>query len=54
MGESYTIADPYLFTLSAWLHGDGVDIRKFPRVADHASRMAEREAVKRARAYEAG
>ena len=48
MGESYTVADPYLFTLSSWLHGDGVDIAKFPRVADHGKRMAERESVKRA------
>ena len=25
-GESYTIADPYLFTFESWLEGDGVDI----------------------------
>jgi glutathione S-transferase len=48
MGEDYSIADPYLFTLASWLEGDGVDIARFPRVADHRARMAERESVKRA------
>ena len=48
MGEAYTVADPYLFTLSGWLEGDGVDPAKFPRVNDHRRRMAERPAVKRA------
>ncbi len=48
MGEAYTIADPYLFTLSGWLEGDGVDPVQFPRVHDHRRRMAERPAVKRA------
>ena len=41
-------------TIITWLKGDGVDIRKFPRVAAHASRMAEREATKRPFAREAG
>jgi glutathione S-transferase len=45
MGERYTIADPYLFTLSSWLEGDGVDIKRFPKVADHFARMKTRPAV---------
>ncbi|MBV9288431.1 MAG: glutathione S-transferase family protein [Hyphomicrobiales bacterium] len=53
MGEAYTIADPYLFTLSGWLEGDGLDPARFPRVQDHRRRMAERPAVKRALAQEA-
>ena len=48
MGEDYSVADPYLFTLASWLEGDGVDIARFPRVADHRARMAERESVKKA------
>ena len=32
MGESYTIADPYLFTLAQWLEADGVDTSRLPRV----------------------
>jgi glutathione S-transferase len=48
MGEHYSVADPYLFTIASWLEGDGVDIARFPRVADHRARMAERASVKRA------
>ncbi len=47
MGETYTIADPYLFTLAGWMEGDAVDPRAFPRVYDHRSRMSERAAVRR-------
>jgi glutathione S-transferase len=53
MGERYTVADPYLFTLATWLEGDGVDPTALPRVLDHRNRMAERPAVKRALAQEA-
>ncbi|MET0192792.1 MAG: glutathione binding-like protein, partial [Hyphomicrobiaceae bacterium] len=42
MGEMYTVADPYLFTLAQWLEADGVDIARLPRVIEHRSRMAER------------
>lgn len=48
MGESYTICDPYLFTLAQWLEADGVDGAKLPRVLAHRQRMAERANVKRA------
>ena len=48
MGEAYTVADPYLFTLARWLESDSVDPARFPRVLDHRNRMAERPAVRRA------
>jgi glutathione S-transferase len=48
MGATYSICDPYLFTLSGWLGSDGVDIARFRKVADHRARMAERPAVVRA------
>lgn len=48
MGDAYTIADPYLFTVANWLEGDGIDPARFPRVIDHRSRMTERPAVARA------
>jgi glutathione S-transferase len=47
-GADYSMCDPYLFTLSSWLEGDGVDITRFPRVHDHYKRMMERPAVQRA------
>jgi len=48
MGEQYTVADPYLFTMSCWLEGDGVDIDDLPIIKDHFERMRERPAVQRA------
>jgi glutathione S-transferase len=52
MGETYTICDPYLFTLTGWLEGDGVDISTLPKVADHFKRMKDRPAVQKALAEE--
>ena len=52
MGETYTICDPYLFTLAQFLEGDGVDPARFPKVLDFRNRMADRPAVKRALAEE--
>jgi glutathione S-transferase len=48
MGESYTICDPYLYTIALWLEGDGVDLASLPKVADHRKRMSERPAVQKA------
>ena len=52
MGETYTICDPYLFTMAQWLEGDGVDPSRFPKVRDHRRRMSERPQVQRAVAEE--
>jgi glutathione S-transferase len=45
MGERFTIADPYLYTLATWLESDGVDVARFPKIQDHMRRMAQRPAV---------
>ncbi len=47
LGETFSICDPYLFTLAGWLKGDGVDIERFPNVADHHRRMAADTVVMR-------
>lgn len=47
MGEQYSIGDIYLFTLARWLEGDGIDPARFPKVAEHRSRMAEHPVVSR-------
>jgi glutathione S-transferase len=52
MGETYTICDPYLFTLAGWLEGDNVDLSALPKVMDHRKRMAERLAVQKVLAEE--
>jgi glutathione S-transferase len=54
MGESYTVCDPYLFTLAQWMEADGVDIARFPKLRDHRHRMSERAAVRKAVAEELG
>lgn len=53
MGERFSIADPYLFTITTWLPGDGVPIERFDRVSDHHRRMNELPAVQRALALHA-
>lgn len=53
MGDSYTIADPYLFTMSTWIEGDQVDTTQIPRVMAHRQMMSERPSVIRALAEEA-
>ena len=52
MGETYTICDPYLFTMAQWMEGDGVDPSRFPKVGDHRRRMSERPQVRAAIAAE--
>jgi glutathione S-transferase len=54
MGETYTICDPYLFTIAQWLEGDSVDPLRFPKVKAHRDRMSERTAVRKAVALELG
>lgn len=48
MGDLYTVADAYLYTMARWLEGDGVDIEKFPAIRDHRDRMSMRKTVQRA------
>jgi len=52
MGETFTVCDPYLFTVAGWMEEDGVDPKLVPRIVDHRNRMAERPAVIRALAAE--
>lgn len=39
LGERFSTSDLYLYTLTRWLEGDGVDVNRFPRVADHMRRL---------------
>jgi glutathione S-transferase len=47
LGDEFSLADGYLFTLSGWLEGDGVDIGQFPKVQDHFQRMQARPSVRK-------
>ncbi|MCY4592524.1 MAG: glutathione binding-like protein [Alphaproteobacteria bacterium] len=46
MGEDYTVADPYLFTVTRWLERDGLSVDRFPGVRDHRDRMLRRPATR--------
>jgi glutathione S-transferase len=45
MGQNYTVSDPYLFTLSGWMEGHGIDLSRYPKIMDHRRRMMARPAV---------
>lgn len=52
MGAAYSVADPYLYTITTWLPGHAIDVARFPKVSEHKRRMAERPAVVAALAAE--
>lgn len=52
LGESLTISDFYLMTISRWLEGDGVDTSRLPKVMGHRQRVLALPAVTRALAQE--
>jgi glutathione S-transferase len=37
----------YLYTLTRWLEGHGIDVKRFPKVADHMRRMEEKPQVQK-------
>lgn len=39
LGERMSTADLYLYTIATWLEGDGVDVKRFPKVADLVRRL---------------
>lgn len=48
MGNSFTVADAYLFTLLSWTGHVGIDLKKWPVLADYHSRIAQRPKVQQA------
>lgn len=48
LGARYSVADAYLFTISGWLAGDGVDVQAFARLMAHHALIAQRPATRRA------
>jgi glutathione S-transferase len=45
LGERYSVADPYLFTLTGWLPAHRIESSSYPKVHAHYARMLERPAV---------
>ena len=48
IGSQFTLADPYLYTVTTWLPSDGVDIARYPRLYEFQRRMRERRSVQQA------
>ncbi len=48
MGDTFSVADPYLFTVTNWAPRVGVDISGFANIAAFRERMAARPAVQAA------
>lgn len=46
-GDTLTTSDLYLFTISQWLEGDGVDVSRFAKVSALKKRLEEMPAVAR-------
>ena len=39
LGRQMSTSDLYLYTIATWLEGDGVDVKRFPKVADLMQRL---------------
>ncbi|MGE5532649.1 MAG: glutathione transferase GstA [Bacteroidota bacterium] len=48
MGEDFTVADAYLFTVSSWAKFVNFDLSKWPNVTAYVARVAARPAVQAA------
>jgi glutathione S-transferase len=46
LGQSFSIADPYLFVVCTWLEGDGVSIADYPKIQNFVTNMEARKSVK--------
>ncbi|MEP1519886.1 glutathione S-transferase family protein [Ascidiaceihabitans sp.] len=50
LGAHISIADFYLYTVSRWLEGDGVNMADFPRITAFLSMMERRDSIQAVRA----
>ncbi len=48
MGERFSVADAYLYTLLNWAGWTGVDLGRWPALGDYAARVAARPMVREA------
>lgn len=52
MGETFCVADAYLFTMLQWCQPHGIDLAMYPNLDDYEDRIAQRPAVQAAMAAE--
>ncbi len=48
MGDTFTVADAYLYTVVSWSQGVGIDLARMPHLAEYRQRVADRPAVREA------
>lgn len=48
MGDSFTVADAYLFVVVRWSNRVGFDLAKFPRIQEYLARISARPSVQAA------
>ncbi|HEY3859340.1 MAG TPA: glutathione transferase GstA [Gammaproteobacteria bacterium] len=48
MGEQFTVADAYLYTVISWSPHVGIELGKWPHLAEYRQRVADRPKVKAA------
>jgi glutathione S-transferase len=48
MGQQFTVADAYLFTVLNWSRAMDIDLGRWPRLKDYLGRVAQRPAVQEA------
>jgi glutathione S-transferase len=48
MGERFTVADAYLFTVLSWSNGRGIQLERWPALKQYFDRIAARPAVREA------
>ena len=48
LGDTLSLADPYLFVVCRWLEGDGVDLSALPAIDAYLTRMRSRASVQQA------
>jgi glutathione S-transferase len=53
MGDQFTVADGYLFTVLGWGRWVGIDIARWPALLAFQQRVGERQSVRDALAAEA-
>lgn len=49
LGDTFSLADPYLFVVTGWLPGDDVDLGQYPKITAFRAAMEERPSVKAVR-----
>jgi glutathione S-transferase len=54
LGDAYSVADAYLFTVTQWLPAHRLDVAGYPKIQAHLQRMLERPAVEAALVAEGG